>query len=154
MIIHRRSFLSGTGERSALFRAIVFGGLAAFAAAGCGSNDATKASLASACNINSDCTSPLACSFGKCHAACRVSTDCDTGQLCVSSGGLGVCELSSETTCTDKSDCNRPLPGPPDGRCRNQCHDNVDCLAGQVCTPSDACAEPQDLGTNGDLTSS
>ena len=35
------------------------------------------------CLVNTDCDSPLSCSFGKCHVTCREARDCDPGLDCV-----------------------------------------------------------------------
>jgi hypothetical protein len=67
--------------------------------------------LGTTCTTNSDCGSPLACVFGKCHTACREARDCPTGQRCVqgrapgasdagpTTADAGVCTLALEDSC-------------------------------------------------------
>lgn len=130
-------------------------GLGGVGIGGCAAEEVTKAGLASGCSINSDCTSPLVCSFEKCHAACRASSDCSMGARCVIvSAGAGVCQLEQDTTtCTYDTDCAKPLACAVDGQCRNECKSVRDCAGGQVCTPSGSCADRGEVNAMGELQS-
>src|ERR1700689_520037 len=125
-----------------------------FAACGAGSS---KPVPGTGCTLNSDCASPLVCTFAICHSACLVNTDCPTGELCVKSGAAGseagtvnVCQLPSETKCVYNSDCKSPLVCARDEQCRNQCQTSADCVSPQICTASKGCALQAQLtpGTN------
>jgi len=105
------------------------------------------------CLVNTDCDSPLSCSFGKCHATCREARDCDPGQDCVRGTDGNVCLLVKESTCGLNSDCVAGLYCAKDLRCRAQCEEAVDCATKtqQCVLPEKVCAEPRDIGGDGML---
>ncbi|HVW24259.1 MAG TPA: VCBS repeat-containing protein [Polyangiaceae bacterium] len=117
-------------------------------AVGCGSSTEPH-QLAAVCAVNSDCTAPLICTFGRCHAECKETADCASGR-CVKTGANGVCELDKETSCTYKSDCPGSLICAPDQVCRAQCQANADCLQNQVCA-SGSCADMNEVDSSGQL---
>jgi Concanavalin A-like lectin/glucanases superfamily len=118
--------------------------------AGCSSEK--KIDVGGTCIMNSDCTQPLVCTMGKCHAACRTSTDCPAGQSCITASDQStVCQLPVETRCIYASDCQPPLICAVDRQCRNQCKTGVDCRAGQICSTSKTCAEPNQVDSNKNL---
>src|SRR6185295_12264041 len=95
----------------------------ALAFGGCGS--AKKPPPGGMCSVNTDCNSPLSCTFGKCHETCREARDCPAGQRCVRGTAGGVCQL--DATCTYRSDCPQPLACALDRQCRSQCKTDIDC---------------------------
>jgi Regulator of chromosome condensation (RCC1) repeat len=111
--------------------------------------------VAGACAINSDCNSPLSCAFGRCHNACKESRDCPTGERCESAGGgMGVCALPQEFTCSAASTCKQPgLVCASDQQCRTPCQTTTDCSMTGVkglCVPmqapgSGACFDPSEI---------
>lgn len=108
--------------------------------------------LAEKCAIDSDCTDPLICAFGRCHEECAESRDCPAGMLCVRSGtGLNVCQLELEKSCGSASQCPSHQVCAIDGTCREKCKTGADCLPEQVCVPSGACANPEEVTDTGDL---
>jgi len=115
--------------------------------AGCGGSSA-KPQPGTGCAINSDCSSPLICTFAICHVACTKQSDCGAGELCVVSATGNSCQ--KEPICVYNSDCSSPLVCARDEQCRNMCQTSVDCPAGQVCTDSKVCALSSQLvsGTN------
>ena len=97
------------------------------------------------CLKNSDCKSPLTCSFGRCMEACAEARDCPTGQQCVkNASGINSCLLPEVEKCNYNSQCTSPLVCAADFHCRNQCLTKVDCATStQVCVlPDRVCAEP------------
>lgn len=104
-------------------------------ATGCGSDDfSASASLASGCAVNSDCTAPLACAFGRCHQQCGESRDCPAGQTCLRSGSNSVCQLADESACGDGGGtCPSGLVC-SSGACRSVCTSPADCIADQMCS--------------------
>ena len=85
-----------------------------------------------ACELNSDCDSPLVCRLERCREECHGSRDCPVGLLCIRDDeGLGVCQVDDE--CTLTSDCPGGLVC-AGGRCTNECAGDVDCPAGASCT--------------------
>jgi hypothetical protein len=100
------------------------------------------------CLVNTDCDSPLSCSFGKCHVTCREARDCDPGQDCVRGTDGNVCLLISEKECGKNSDCPVGLFCALDLTCRSQCENAVDCATKtqQCVLPDKVCAEPHDIG--------
>lgn len=133
--------------RGAAFFLLVFL-VATFGACG---GDTQGAALAQGCVINTDCATPLVCGFGRCHAACTSSRDCPNGEHCVLGGTAGVCALDDESTCSGAKACPGDLTCAVDGRCRNVCQANVDCLPGQTCAAT-ACADTTELNDAGQLT--
>src|SRR5262245_52954376 len=123
--------------------------LAAWAVAaggpGCSSDEEARAGLASACKLNTDCNSPLVCSSGLCHSACVTSRDCPVGTLCVKSSEGNVCQLVDETKCTYDSQCTGLLVCGNDGKCRNECQADRDCIEPQLCATGGFCAEPGEV---------
>jgi hypothetical protein len=105
--------------------------------------------LGAPCVINSECTTPLVCAFGKCHLACESSRDCPDGQQCrASDRPFHTCQLVTEVSCHFDSDCPTGQRCGPDGKCRDQCASDRDCVTGQLCVAG-LCAEPQDLDAGG-----
>ncbi|MFO0740103.1 MAG: hypothetical protein U0270_29660 [Labilithrix sp.] len=99
---------------------------------GC-SDDREIKQLAEGCSINSDCTDPLACAFGRCHIQCTQTRDCPAGTLCVSAGSAKVCQLPEEARCDATKLCPFGLVC-TDATCRNGCQANAECtVAGQEC---------------------
>jgi hypothetical protein len=114
-----------------------------------GDDDKTSAKLAEGCVINTDCDSPLVCAFRKCHNACTTSRDCQAGQRCVASDRpFNVCQLDSERDCQYNSQCAVRQWCGIDGRCRDQCAADRDCIPGQLCV-SGTCADPSELVNGG-----
>jgi hypothetical protein len=112
-----------------------------------------KAAPGKACLVNTDCDSPLSCSFGKCHQTCREARDCDPGQDCVRGADGNVCLLVAESKCGLNSDCVVGLYCAQDNKCRSQCEKAVDCATQtqQCVLPDKVCAEPRDIGGDGML---
>src|SRR3954447_15842756 len=77
--------------------------LAALAGGGACSTD--KSVPGTSCVVQSDCPSPLACSYGRCHVACREARDCGAGQTCVSGPSGQICLLLEESSCALNSSC-------------------------------------------------
>ena len=82
-----------------------------------------KVAPGKACLVNTDCDSPLSCSFGKCHQTCREARDCDPGQDCVRGADGNVCLLVPESKCGLNSDCVVGLFCAQDMKCRSQCEE-------------------------------
>lgn len=110
------------------------------------------------CSLNSECNAPLVCNFERCRPECKASRDCD-GKLCVRGDrGGSVCQLDDEVKCTHHSQCAGKQECGPDGRCRDACEADKDCVLGTVCV-ANVCAKPDELvggklperfkGTNG-----
>lgn len=124
---------------------------------GASTGDAAPKPLPAKCTLNSDCTAPLVCKFGRCHGECAGSRDCPQGQRCIvvatSSAGAtaGVCQLQFEAHCAFNSDCQPPLVCAADSQCRNECIADRDCAAGQLCV-SGSCADPIEITSEGGLT--
>jgi sugar lactone lactonase YvrE len=122
----------------------------ALALGACGGDDsAPLGGEAAGCSINSECNNPLVCAFKRCHAECMTSRDCKLpGQRCVQARDaetgvlLGtVCQLAEETKCTMNSQCPDPQICGLDGKCREQCSADRDCISGQICR-SHTCVDP------------
>lgn len=92
------------------------------------------------CVVDSDCLSPLVCSYGLCHEACRQNGDCPSGQRCVWANEVGdggpavgtsrsvrVCLLEERSSCTYESMCRPDLVCGRDLQCRNECLGDRDC---------------------------
>jgi hypothetical protein len=116
-------------------------------AAGCSSP--TKIDLGGGCLVNSDCNSPLSCSFGKCHAVCVETRDCPLGQSCVAAAGGSVCQLPVEAKCRTAT-CAIGTVCAVDYRCRTVCQSPTNCTPGQACV-SNVCADGTDLDPSGQL---
>ena len=113
-------------------------------AASCGGSSSTPDPGAT-CLKNSDCKSPLTCSFGRCMEACAEVRDCPAGQQCVkNASGINTCLLPEVEKCNYTSQCATPLVCAADFACRNQCLTDVDCATStQKCVlPDRVCAEP------------
>jgi hypothetical protein len=111
---------------------------------GCGSS---KPKPGASCLVNTDCTNPLACTFGRCHEACRESRDCPAGARCVTGlNNTNVCQLAEEASCLYSSSCPTPLFCAVDRQCHNQCLSAVrDCLVKNQTCVQGACVDPNDL---------
>jgi hypothetical protein len=105
------------------------------------------------CLVNSECTSPLSCSYGACHVTCVEARDCPTGQDCVKAPKGNVCQLPSEAHCNYRSDCMSPLVCALDRTCRSQCKADIDCpTSTQKCVAPDmVCAEPAEIDSTTNL---
>jgi hypothetical protein len=113
-------------------------------------NEATRATIAQGCTINSECSSPLVCAFSTCHVECQTSRDCDKygGGLCVQSDKpYRVCQHESESKCKLNSECAGTQVCGPDAKCRDACLTDRDCFTNQVCTDS-VCADKEELVGN------
>jgi sulfatase modifying factor 1 len=129
--------------RYALVSLVAFSWLAA----GCGSSK--KTDLGGGCTLNSDCNSPLLCTFGKCHTACVQTSDCPLGQSCVMAAGGSVCQLPTEADCRTTT-CEIGTVCAVDYHCRTVCQSPTDCTPLQACV-SNVCADPTDLDPTGQL---
>lgn len=114
-----------------------------------GCSGSKKIDLGGPCLLNSDCNSPLSCSFGKCHATCIETRDCPAGQSCLRTSAGSVCQLPAEADCRTAA-CDNGLVCATDYRCRVSCQTIGDCTAGQVCV-TNVCADTTDLDVNGQL---
>jgi formylglycine-generating enzyme len=130
--------------RYALVSLVAFSWLAA----GCGSPK--KVDLGGGCLLNSDCNSPLSCTFGKCHTTCAATRDCPLGQSCVSTPDGGVCQLPDEASCEGTILCAEGLLCAVDYRCRAVCSSDGNCRLGQKCVGG-VCADSSDLDPTGQL---
>ena len=124
-------------------------GLVAFLlmAVSCGGGSSTT-DPGAVCLKNSDCKSPLTCSFGRCMEACAEVRDCPAGQQCVkNASGINSCLLPDVEKCNYTSQCAAPLVCAADFACRNQCLTDVDCATStQKCVlPDRVCAEPASI---------
>lgn len=111
----------------------------------------TKAPLnpGASCVLNSDCTDPLSCKFGKCHRQCNETRDCAAGERCVKVDGVGVCASAAGLACA--TGCPSPLICGPGDQCGSVCAVEGDCLANQTCLAS-VCVDRtllSDGGANG-----
>jgi hypothetical protein len=115
----------------------------------------TELAIGKRCTLNSDCTDPNVCVFGRCHAECGTSADCEGGERCVKGelSGTSVCQLAIESSCATTADCPGTQVCAVDGECRDLCKTNSDCLLDQVCTQS-TCADEAELGPDGSLPES
>ncbi len=116
---------------TALLFGLAIAALIGLTVSSCGSSNA--AALAQACSINSDCNSPLACAFGRCHNACTESRDCPADERCVSSGTTGVCQLPTESTCSATVLCQTGQVCGTDSQCRSPCSVANTCVSGDIC---------------------
>jgi hypothetical protein len=73
------------------------------------------------CIVQSDCPSPLACSYGRCHVACREARDCGPKETCVAGPSGQICLLVDEASCALNSMCPLGLFCAQDLTCRSQC---------------------------------
>ena len=98
-----------------------------------------------ACDLSSDCDTPLVCRLQRCRIECATSRDCTQRTQCLTDeAGLGACQLPDETRCALDSECTPPLVC-GQGRCLNQCASDRDCLGGAQCLsaaggPDEPCA--------------
>jgi hypothetical protein len=114
--------------------------LAVFAAAAPGCSSDSLGDVSHPCTLTSECNSPLACIFSRCHQQCNVLTDCPMGQRCVmGTAGVRVCQLPQfEDACRDAADGGNRCQGTQtcgtDLQCRDTCQVNADCSrGGQFC---------------------
>jgi hypothetical protein len=130
-------------------RFVTLGAFALLLSAACGDTPdaATRALVAATCSINSDCASPLVCTFGSCHVQCATTPDCvNYGEgLCVQSDKpYRVCQNEDEQKCTLNSDCAGEQICGLDAQCRDACTADRDCATSQKCV-SATCVDPEDL---------
>ena len=116
----------------------------------CSSDPPLPLARTAGCTLNSDCSSPLACIFQRCHGVCTETRDCEKGERCLKLDPHNVCQLPDEVACTFTSDCPAPLKCAVDSKCRVACQTAVDCLPTQVCTNS-VCADHDELLLTGSL---
>src|SRR5690348_5951979 len=76
------------------------------------------------CLINSDCESPLACTYGKCHEACHEAGDC---------AGNGLCVYALVATADDYAQISEPAPGTPKVCVQETCAMNSECAEPLIC---------------------
>jgi hypothetical protein len=112
----------------------------------------TEIAIGKRCTLNSDCTDPNICVFGRCHAECQSSADCSNGERCVKGevAGTSVCQLAIDTNCATSADCVGSQVCGVDGECRDLCKADTDCLEEQVCTQA-TCADASELDPAGEL---
>ena len=124
--------------------------VALLAATACSSSK--KIDLGGTCSINSDCTNPQSCAFGKCHQQCNDIRDCPHGDRCVSVNGVGVCQLPAEASCSGTGKCDPSLLCAGDNICRTPCTAAGTCsLASQTCGVDGTCMDPNESAVlNGD----
>ncbi len=115
-----------------------------------GSTPSALSLLGESCRLNSDCEGGLACVFGVCHEECSTTKDCPEGRCIVGDGRVRHCQPAAASACALHSDCLAPLVCGRDGRCRNECAADRDCVPGQRCTAA-TCAEPDELDEDGQL---
>jgi hypothetical protein len=106
--------------------------------------ESALARLGEGCTLSSDCDGGLACVFGVCHRPCNSSKDCAGGSCVMGPDRVMVCEQQEMTGCDFASECPVPLVCGIDGRCRNECQGDRDCVPGQVCVTA-TCADPAEL---------
>jgi hypothetical protein len=94
-------------------RGAYFAAVAAIVASGC--NPKVVQPDTTGCLLNSDCNLPLVCVLGSCHEQCSGPGSCPAGQECVVVEGGTVCELPSESNCTDGGACLGNDAGDADG---------------------------------------
>ncbi len=123
---------------------------AALAISCAGDETSAVALLDEGCALNSDCNAGLVCAFGVCREACTTSKDCPSGRCVLDADRVHSCRGDDALTCGFHSDCAAPLVCGLDGRCRNQCAADRDCVAGQVCVAA-TCADPDELDASGRL---
>jgi hypothetical protein len=136
-----------------MIRRIVAGALTAalLVAVGC-STPTSKGEVAARCSLNSDCRSPLVCSFERCHEQCTSSRDCK-GKLCVrGEKGVNVCQLDDEIACIHNSDCPGTQLCGRDQKCHDVCITDKDCVVDLLCVTR-LCAKADELVDGGDLPS-
>jgi hypothetical protein len=129
--------------RLRLRRTIFIGTVTALFIWSCGGSDDEKlklAKLSEGCSLNSDCNSPLVCTFERCHQACEADRDCPLPQRCVRGADGRVCQLPDNTDCDRDSNCEGDQVCGIDGECRDQCSENDDCGDDQICANSGECA--------------
>ncbi|HVY29236.1 MAG TPA: hypothetical protein VHB79_21905 [Polyangiaceae bacterium] len=103
------------------------------------------------CLVNSDCQAPLVCAFQRCHVECVTTRDCDGTLRCVGAHEASrVCQLDVEASCERSLDCEDGFVCGSDGKCRDYCATDSECVDGQVCTTG-VCAEPSELDASGHL---
>jgi hypothetical protein len=120
---------------------------------GCGGSPAAKPTPK--CVLASECSGNLVCALGFCVSMCQQSKDClpsSANLLCVKSDMGNACRAPETAAkgCVLNSDCTKlcsdkstvcPIVCGRDLTCRTQCATSDDCLKGQVCTNSGACAD-------------
>jgi hypothetical protein len=124
--------------------------LALSAAASCDDEPSALSQLGDGCRLNSDCNPGLVCVSSVCHVECNTSEDCQGGRCVLGEGKLRLCQPDSTASCTLHSDCDAPLVCGVDGKCRNECASDRDCVSGQRCVAA-TCAEVEELDDLGQL---
>ncbi len=139
----RRARAAVTPERARLGPALIV----ALTLTGC-IGGASK-SRGDACDLNSQCDTPLVCRLGRCRVECATSRDCTQRTQClVDELGLGACQLGDETRCALDSDCPAGLVC-GQTRCLNECATDRDCLAGAACVRTDGGSDDACDGASG-----
>lgn len=100
------------------------------------SSSSKAVGLGNGCSINSDCNNPLVCVFQSCHNQCTASRDCSSGERCVLSGTVGVCQLQNETMCAGGTPCQAGEVCGSDLQCRSTCTGAGSCIMGDYCLTS------------------
>ena len=143
-----------------LLALVVWGAVVAAAALSCDDGPSAASRVGDGCTLNSDCDSGLVCVFARCHVECNGSQDCPTAsdgerlRCVVGDKPDHVCQLEDERDCAYHSECPGVQRCGPDGQCRDECRDDRDCVAGQVCVAQGLCAEPAEVDGTGALTGS
>lgn len=136
-----------------LFKVTTAAGLVAFACGDTSAEEKARAGVAGACTLNSDCNQPLVCAFRLCHVECEETRDCPDGQRCVAGDdGKNVCQLPQEKACLATSSCKGDQVCAEDKECRDACARATACVGDQVCSTSGACAEPDEVDEDGNIT--
>lgn len=145
--------------RRQLIPALALFVLPAIAFGACSDDEPSLISLlGEGCLLNSDCETGLVCVFERCHIECNDSTDCPVDEegerlrCVIGEKPEHVCQLADESKCAYHSECPGLQICGPDGRCRDQCQDDRDCVSGQICADQGACAEPGEVDEEGELT--
>ena len=101
---------------------------------------APRLDLGAACDLNSECPSPLVCRNDRCRTECTSERDCPAGLRCVQSNEGGGCTLPAEEACTADS-CPTGLVCAYE-ECRSECDALRPCTARGVCVEG-TCEEPR-----------
>lgn len=124
--------------------------LVLLAAASCDDEPSALALLGDGCRLNSDCNPGLVCVSGVCAEECSTTEDCPAGRCVLGVGKIKLCQPETVASCAFHSDCAAPLVCGVDGKCRNECASDRDCVSGQRCVAA-TCAEPEELDPGGQL---
>jgi len=101
---------------------------------GSGCIERTTFTVGGACQLTSQCQSPLVCRLDRCRVDCVATRDCAAGLICLKEPGseVGGCQIDDEGTCTSAADCAEPLVCRFE-TCTTECLNDTDCLAGASC---------------------